>query len=93
MEELNDAVKEFLSVLENCEQDVKEKIPENILNYFQKLSSSSGKEFNIDKTKNLSDQNLSTGCQNIISLVYYSYLANDDEKKELKKSWIRNELI
>jgi hypothetical protein len=93
MEELNDAVKEFLSVLENCEQDVKEKIPENILNYFQKLASSSGKEFNIDKTKNLSDQNLSTGCQNIISLVYYSYLANDDEKKELKKSWIRNELI
>jgi hypothetical protein len=93
MEELNDAIKEFLVVFENCEKSIKEKIPQNVLEYFRKLASNSKKVFTIDKTKKLADQNLSEECKNIISMIYFSYIANDEEKKELKQAWIKNELL
>jgi hypothetical protein len=93
MEELNDAVKEFLIVLENCEKSIKEKIPQNVLEYFQELASNSNKIFYIDKTKKLSNQNLSEECKNIISMVYFSYIASASEKEELKQAWIKNDLL
>ena len=55
--DLSEAAVEFKSILENCSDDIVNKIPTNFLKFIDKIASKTYK-FNYDKTKSLIEQNL-----------------------------------
>jgi hypothetical protein len=48
-------------------------------------------EVSIDISKGLEEQDISQECKDMISLIYYKYIADNDEKKELIKIWAEND--
>ena len=58
-----------------------------------KLSADSKIEVNIDVNKTIEEQNISEESKNMLSLIYYKYIANNNEKKELIKLWEFNDKI
>lgn len=46
---------------------------------------------NIDRYKKLEEQEISEDCKDLISLIYYNYVANGNDKEEILKCWNKNE--
>ena len=89
--EINDIAKEVVEVLEYFDEDFLSKIPEEVRKSFQKLSENSTINIEIDKNKSLSEQNISKETKDFIAILYYEYVADEDEKKEMVKVWNENE--
>ena len=79
--DLSEAAVEFKSILENCSDDIVNKIPTNFLKFIDKIASKTYK-FNYDKTKSLIVQNLKSETRGLIALVYQDYICTDEERKE-----------
>lgn len=79
--DLSEAAVEFKSILENCSDDIVNKIPTNFLKFIDKIASKTYK-FNYDKTKSLIEQNLKFETRGLIALVYQDYICTDEERKE-----------
>ena len=79
--DLSEAAVEFKSILENCSDDIVNKIPTNFLKFIDKIASKTYK-FNYDKTKSLIEQNLKSETRGLIELVYQDYICTDEERKE-----------
>ena len=92
MVDKKDVYKEVLIVLSNFNEEIVQKIPESVFSELVKLAADSKIEVNIDVNKKLEEQNISQECRDIISLIYYKYIADDDEKKEIIKIWSSNEM-
>lgn len=88
-----DVLKETLYVLSYFDNSFLEKIPDSFLNALKELALKSNKEVYIDYSKSLKEQNISDDCKDLISLIYYNYIASQDEKKELMNIWKSNENI
>ncbi len=78
----NDTAKEVLTILGYCSNDIIKNIPNKIFEKLTTLAATSEKDFYVDKTKNLSQQNISENCRNIISFLYFMYVLDDKQKKE-----------
>lgn len=91
IQEMNDICKETLTVLAYCTTDIIEKIPSKILKTLTNLAADSKMNFYIEKEKDLDEQKISERTKDLIALLYYSYIANTDEKEELLKIWNENE--
>lgn len=89
--EINDVCKEVLTILAYFNEELIEKIPDKVLKKLTELSKDSKVDFYIDSEKNLDYQNISEEGKNLIALLYYNYIANEDEKKQILKSWDENE--
>ena len=89
----NDIYKEVFMVLSNFNDDVIKKIPNSVFDKIIKLSADSKIEVNIDVNKTIEEQNISEESKNMLSLIYYKYIANKNEKKELIKLWEFNDKI
>lgn len=89
--EKKDVYKEVFVVLSNFNNEIIEKIPSRVFNKIANLAADSEIEVNIDMTKELEEQNISQESKDMISLLYYKYIADDDEKIELIKIWSNNE--
>lgn len=89
----NDIYKEVFMVLSNFNDDVIKKIPNSVFDKIIKLSADSKVEVNIDVNKTIEEQNISEESKNMLSLIYYKYIANNNEKKELIKLWEFNDKI
>ena len=89
----NDIYKEVFMVLSNFNDDVIKKIPNSLFDKIIKLSADSKVEVNIDVNKNIEEQNISEESKNMLSLIYYKYIANNNEKKELIKLWEFNDKL
>ena len=89
--EKKDVYKEVFVVLSNFNKEIIEKIPSRVFNKIANLAADSEIEVNIDMTKELEDQNISEESKDMISLLYYKYIADDNEKLELIKIWSNNE--
>lgn len=87
----NDVYKEVFTTLSFFNNDIIDKIPSNVIETIGKLSLNSNGNFSIDTGKSLKTQDISEDGKNLISLIYYTYIANEDEKKELLKLWKENE--
>ena len=85
-----DIAKEVTKVLEYADDNIISKIPEKFLNLLNKIAEKSDKEIEIDVNKELTEQNISEESKDLIALIYYSYIANDEEKKQLAKKWNEN---
>lgn len=88
-----DVLKETLYVLSYFDNSFLEKIPDSFLNALKELALKSNKEVDIDVSKSLKEQSISDDCKDLISLIYYNYIASQDEKKELMNIWKSNENI
>ena len=87
----NDLFKEVLTFLAYFDSAIIEKIPSQLLSKMRDLAADSRAEFYIDEDKDLKNQEMSEACKDIISLLYYTYVADENEKKEISKSWNKNE--
>lgn len=90
-QKMNDVAKEVSVVLEYLDAELLKKIPIAFIEYLKKLSVESQREVNIDKEKELKEQELLEESKDLLALIFYSYLANEDEKKEIVKCWDDNE--
>lgn len=91
-QEFYDVAKETSYLLTYFEPDFVSKIPDSFLNELKELSKQSNKLFYIDGNKSLTEQNISDGAKDLISLIYYNFVATEDKQKELAKTWNENEL-
>ena len=90
--ELNDIANETLVVIEHFEFNLIKQIPQRIINYLKELAIESKKNYKIDENKSLANQDISEQSKDLISYIYYSYIANEEEKKEIEKKWDKNEI-
>lgn len=93
IQEINDVCKEVLTVLAYFDENLIEQIPNRVLQKLNEFAANSNMNFYIDIEKDLNEQEISEEGKDFIALLYYSYIANEEEKKELTKKWNENEKI
>ncbi len=90
--EIYNAAQEVLCILEYLDPEITMKIPENFILKLKDLASKATIIVKLDFNKDLSEQNISETAKDLLALIYYSYIATDDEKEELKEHWNENGL-
>ena len=90
--ELNNIANETLVVIEHFEFNLIKQIPQRVINYLKELAIQSKKKYKIDVNKSLTNQDISEQSKDLISYIYYNYIANEEEKKEILKKWDKNEI-
>lgn len=88
---MNDVAKEVFWVLYYFDNELIKNIPVKFLTYIKELATKSDKEVNIDIQKELDEQNISEESKDLIALIYYSYIANKEEKEKIEELWNENE--
>ncbi len=82
---------EALAVLALCEKNLLNKIPNEIIKELASYAAESNKEILINPSETLINQKISEQGKDIIALLYYNYIADENEKVELKKMFDENE--
>ncbi len=90
---MNDIAKEVVSILDYVDYELIKKIPIKFLDYLKNTAKDSNKEVDIDLNKSLLEQNISEESKDLIALIYYNYLASEEEKRKVLKTWENNEKI
>ena len=91
--EMSDVAKETIEILNLFNPKFISKISNTFLNGLKELAKDSKKIVEIDKSKKLKEQNISEESKDLISLIYYNYIATEEEKREIAKIWNENEII
>lgn len=68
-----------------------DKIPAHIITKLCEQAADSNLDFYIDAKKEFEEQNISEKSKDLISLIYYDYIAEENEKEEILKQWELNE--
>lgn len=92
-QEISDVAKETLYILDYFNPDFTSKIPKNVISDLKQIAKKSTIIINIDKNKNLKEQNILPETKDLIALMYYSYIATEDEQKEIVQIWNTNEKL
>jgi len=88
---ISDISKETLTFLAFFDNKMIEKIPAHIITKLCEEAADSKLDFYIDVNKNFKEQKISEKSKDLISLIYYDYIAEEEEKKEILKQWNLNE--
>lgn len=88
-----DTAYETLYILNHCDKEFISKIPIKILNNLKEIAKNSSKKINLFPNKKLKEQNISDETKDFISGLYYTYIADQNEKKEILSIWQQNEQI
>lgn len=91
MIKVDDIAKETLYILNYFDFSFVSKIPNKFLENLKKMAETSRITVNIDRHKKLEEQEISEDCKDLISLIYYNYVANENDKEEILKCWNKNE--
>lgn len=91
MENISDISKETLTFLAYFDNQMIRKIPDYIINKLCDEAADSKLDFYIDVNKKFEDQKISEKSKDLISLIYYDYIAEKDEKKDILNQWNLNE--
>ncbi len=91
IQKMEDIYKEVLTILAYFNDELIEKIPAKVFKELRELAADSKANFYIDTEKDLDKQDISEESKNLISLIYYSFIADEKEKRELLKMWNENE--
>ncbi len=83
--------KEVLTILSYCDDSIIRKIPNNFFKELVEHAADSEANCFIDPNKTLDEQNISEGAKDLLALIYYSYIADESVKNEIKYSWDKNE--
>ena len=89
--ETKEAIAEVLDIIENSDISIKEKIPQEVIDFFE---NNKDREYivNLDHSKTLEEMNLKEKTKEFISLIYIKYLCEEDERKEMEKILLDNEI-
>lgn len=91
IQNISDISKETLTFLAFFDNKLIEKIPTHIISKLCEEAADSKLDFYIDTAKSFQEQNISAKSKDLISLIYYDYIAEEDEKKEILNQWNLNE--
>ena len=86
----SNALYQVSEVLKYVEEDLKEKIPKQFINY---IESNKSKEYNwnVDTTKPLEEQELLQPTKEILTVIYRNYMCDDKQREELDRILNENE--
>lgn len=90
--EYSEAMVEILDILNNSDESIREKIPKNVILFWEKNKSSTYKP-KLDHSKTINDMKLKEKTKDIITMIYLNYLCNDVERKNTVKVIEKNEQI
>ena len=91
VQKICDISKETLTFLAFFDNEMIEKIPAKIITKLCEEAADSKLDFYIEPNKSFKEQNISEKSKDLISLIYYDYIAEEEEKKEILKQWDINE--
>lgn len=91
IQENKDICKEVLSILAFCDEELIKKIPTQVMRKLMEIAADSEESYYIEKNKKLCEQYITEESKDLISLIFYSYIADENEKKELLDAWNKNE--
>lgn len=86
-----DLAKEMLTILAYCDSKFIDKIPDYIFKKLNDLAADSKKEFYINKNKTLLEQDITEECRDLLGYIYFTYMTNSLEKKEILNTIIEND--
>lgn len=90
--EINNIAAETIQILNYFDKSFVDKISNDFLEVLKELAEKSNVIVKIDKEKALKDQNISEGCKDLIAIMYYRFIATEEEKREIIKAWNNNEI-
>lgn len=79
----SDVAKEFLAVLAYCDDSFVDSIPDYVLKKLNDLAADSSKNFCINVSKSLEEQDLSNECRDLLGELYFMYMMDSDDKKKI----------
>ena len=88
--EYSQAMVEILEIIEHSEDNIKNKIPKGLIEFWQANKSENYKP-NLDHNKSLYEMNLKPKTKALITMIYSKYLCNETEKKNLQLKLKSNE--
>ena len=91
VQNISDVSKETLTFLAFFDNKMIEKIPAYIITKLCEEAADSKLDFYIDVNKSFEEQKISEKSKDLISLIYYDYIAEEEEKKEILQQWGVNE--
>ena len=80
--EYRQALFEVYKILENTDEEIKNKIPEKFIK-FVKENMDTNYKFELEKGKELVRQNLKSETKQIIALIYKYYICDEEERKKI----------
>ena len=80
--EYRQALFEVYKILENTDEEIKNKIPEKFIK-FVKQNMDTNYKFELEKGKELVSQNLKSETKQIIALIYKYYICGEEERKKI----------
>ena len=87
----NDIAKEALTYLAYSDNEIIDKLPDYLLKGLNDKAADSDKDFYVSKDKQLFEQEMSEECKNLLSVICYTYMADDANKEEIRNYWLNNE--
>lgn len=91
IQSISDIAKETLTFLAFFDQEMIKKIPEYVIANLCAEAADSNLDFYINKNKNFQEQEISEKSKDLLALIYYEYIAQGYEKKEILNQWNLNE--
>lgn len=91
--EISDIAKETVSILNYFNPTFISKISDNVLKGLNELAEKSSKSVKIDTNKKLKEQDIADETKELIVLIYYNYIATEEQKKVMMRIWNKNELL
>ena len=91
--EMKDIAKEAIEILKCFDHKSVSKIPYKFLKTLVILAQESDINIEVDRRLKLHEQNISEECKDLLALIYYNYMAKDEEKKNILKMWNENGVI
>ena len=89
--DINDVYKEVLTFLAYFDEKLIQNIPSKVFKELNDKAADSTKDFFINPDKSLDEQNISEDAKNVLSLIYYQYIADKNNKEDIFKLWNNNE--
>lgn len=81
--EYSEAIVEVLEILQYSDDNIIEKIPKKLIEFWQRNKSTTYKP-NLDHSKSINEMDLKKKTKSIISMIYLNYLCDDEEKNNIK---------
>lgn len=81
--EYSEAIVEVLEILQYSDDNIIEKIPKKLIEFWQKNKSTTYKP-NLDHNKSINEMVLKKKTKSIISMIYLNYLYDDEEKNNIR---------
>lgn len=87
LENTCDVYKEVLTYIAYFDEELLDSIPTQVLQELNDKAGDSEANFYINPEEPLEKQNMSEEAKNLLSLIFYNYVADEEEKKKLMKLW------